>query len=163
MKYFKAFIDGNRKICEYIVSIVISALMLLVTFPIMPIIVYFTKHTTAITIWFVFIILTFLIAIPLGTTSALMIKAKKMRKNELCRAREKLTEEFQSFKYRANGVNDLERNIIHRIPIKFEAKINKKSIITIKAIAPDGGVVHTEETIDYAWFNQNFYPSYHKF
>ena len=53
MKYLKAFIDSNRKICEYIVSIVISALMLLVTFPIMPIIVYFTKHTTAITIWFV--------------------------------------------------------------------------------------------------------------
>ena len=51
-----------------------------------------------------------------------------MRRNELCRAREKLTEEFQSFKYRANGVNDLERNIIHRIPIKFEAKINKKAL-----------------------------------
>ena len=90
-----------------------------------------------------------------------MLKAKKVRKEEFRKAEKKLTSEFKTFSYRAVNVDEFERKIIHRLPIKFEAKKDKDGLIIIKAIAPDGGIVSVEETYDYAWFNANFYREYH--
>ena len=163
MKYFKAFLNGDRSKSEYVVAIIISALMLLVTIVVMPIIIYSVKNVTIVNVWFVLIILTFLCAVPIGTTSVLMIMAKEKRQTERKKAEKKLTIDFRPFKYKAYTAGEFERRIIYGTPIRFEAKMDKKGLITIKALATDGGVVHTEETYDYKWFNENFYSDHHIF
>lgn len=160
MKYFKQFSNGDRRKAEYIISIVISALILMVTIIVMPIIIRFVSmEPIMFKIWIAFLVLSFAFSVPIGSYSALMIKAKKMNETSRKKAEKKLTSEFQSFKYGAHRVEEFERRIIQGTPIKFEAKIDSKGLITIKAIAPDGGVVYTEETYDYEWFNNNFYPA----
>ena len=164
MKYFKQFSNGTRSKAEYIIAIVISAIILFVTICVMPIIIRFVSMDPRMfKTWAVFIILSIGLAGPLGTYSALMIISKKRYSEHREKARERLTSEFRAFKYKGYNAAEFERRIIRNTSIKFEAKIDEKNLIIIKAMAPDGGVVHTEETYDYEWFNNNFYPAWHKF
>ena len=157
MRYFKQFSNGTRTKAEYITAIVISLIIIIATIVVMPIIISFVnREYNVFMIWSVLIILSFGLAAPLAGYSILMIKAKKYNEFARDKAIKQLKTYFQPIKYKAYGTNRFARKVIQGTAIKFEAKMDKSGLITIRVLSPDGNVISTEETYDYTWFNDNF-------